>query len=53
MILGLLGSIFSSFNIGITHDFSCINICLVPRKLFENEADRSSAQTSTEGIGKC
>ena len=25
-------------NIGITHVFSCINICRVPRKLFEHEA---------------
>ena len=27
-------------NIGITHVFSCINICRVPRKLFEHEAVR-------------
>ena len=26
-------------NIGITHVFSCINICRVPRMLFEHEAD--------------
>ena len=26
-------------NIGITHVFSCINICRVPRMLFELEAD--------------
>ena len=31
-------------NIGITHVFSCINICRVPRKLFEREADRPSVQ---------
>ena len=31
-------------NIGITHVFSCINICRVPRMLFELEADRPSFQ---------
>ena len=40
-------------NIGITHIFSCINICRVPRMLFEHEADRQSVQTSSEGPGKC
>ena len=40
-------------NIGITHVFSCINICRVPRMLFEHEADRPSIQTSSEGPGKC
>ena len=35
-------------NIGTRHFFSCINICRVPRKLFEHEAARSSAQTSPE-----
>ena len=40
-------------NIGITHVFSCINICRVPRKLFEHEAVRPSVQTSPEGPGKC
>ena len=40
-------------NIGITHVFSCINICRVPRMLFEIEADRPSVQTSSEGPGKC
>ena len=40
-------------NIGITQVFSCINICRVPRTLFEHEAVRSSAQTSSEGPGKC
>ena len=30
--------------IGITHVFSCINICRVPRMLFEREADRPSVQ---------
>ena len=40
-------------NIGITHVFSCINICWVPRKLFEHEAIRLSAQTSPEGPDKC
>ena len=40
-------------NMGITHVFSCINICGVPRKLFEHEAIRPSVQTSSEGPGKC
>ena len=40
-------------NIGITHVFPCINICRVPRMLFEHEADRPSVQTSSEGPGKC
>ena len=31
-------------NIGITHVISCINICRVPRMLFEHEADRPSVQ---------
>ena len=31
-------------NIGITHVFSCINICRIPRMLFEHEADRPSVQ---------
>ena len=39
--------------IGITHVFSCINICRVPRKLFEHEAFRPSFQTLSEGPGKC
>ena len=30
--------------IGIIHVFSCINICRVPRMLFELEADRPSVQ---------
>ena len=33
--------------------FSCINICQVPRKLFEHEAARPNVQTSSEGPGKC
>ena len=37
-------SSYSSNNIGITHVFSCINICRVPRMLFEHEADRPSVQ---------
>ena len=41
------------FTIGITHDFLCINICLVPRKLFEHEAVGPSVQKSSEGPGKC
>ena len=40
-------------DIGITHVFSCINICWVPRKMFEHEADMPSAQTSPEGPSKC
>ena len=39
--------------IGITHVFSCINICRVPRKLFELEVVRQSVQTSSEGPDKC
>ena len=35
------------------HVSSCINICPVPRKLFEHEAARPSVQTSSEGPGKC
>ena len=31
----------------------CINICRVPMKVFEHEADRLSAQTSPEEPGKC
>ena len=31
-------------NIGITHVFSCIKICRVPRMLLEHEADRQSVQ---------
>ena len=31
-------------NIGITHVFSFINICRVPRMLFEHEAERPSVQ---------
>ena len=31
-------------NIGITHVFSCINICRVLRMLFEHEADRPTVQ---------
>ena len=33
--------------------FPCINICRVPRMLFEHEGDRPSVQTSSEGPGKC
>ena len=40
-------------NIGITHGFSCINICRVPGKRFEHEATRSSVQIFSEGPGKC
>ena len=31
--------------------FSCINICLVPKKLFEHEAVKPSVQTSSQGPG--
>ena len=46
MILLSTGKTFSvrNKNIGITHVFSCINICRVPRMLFEHEADRPSVQ---------
>ena len=49
----LLISVTASFvsNIGITNVFSCINICRVPRKLFEHKAIRPSVQTSSEGTG--
>ena len=40
-------------NIGITHGFSYINICRVPREMFEHEAARPSVQISSEGPGKC
>ena len=40
-ITGLFDGVFI---IGITHVFSCINICRVPRMLFEHEADRPSVQ---------
>ena len=36
----MLDYIFSYEIIGITHVFSSINICRVPRMLFEHEADR-------------
>ena len=45
--------ILERYTIGITHVFSCINICGVQRKVFEHKADRPSAQTSPEGPGKC
>ena len=34
--------LLTSVNIGIVHGFSCINICWVPRKLFEHESARPS-----------
>ena len=40
-------------NAGITHDFSCISTCQVPRKQFKDEDSRLSGQTSPEGPGKC
>ena len=36
--------IISCLNIGFIHVFSCINICRVPRMLFEHKADRPSVQ---------
>ena len=36
-----------------SHDFSCINICQVSRKMFKHEAVRPSVQISSEGSGKC
>ena len=39
--------------IGITHVFSCISICRVPRMLFEHAVSRLNVQTSSEGPGKC
>ena len=39
--------------LGITHVFSCINICLVQRKVFEHDADTPSARRSPKGSGKC
>ena len=39
--------------IGITHVFSCINICRASRMLFEHKANRLSDQTFLEGPGKC
>ena len=32
-------------NIGIIRGFSCINICRIPRKLFEHETNRPSVKT--------
>ena len=49
----LLPDATSYDNIGITHAFSCVNICRVPRKLFEHEAVRPSVQTTSEGPSKC
>ena len=30
---------FYSFNIGIKHGFSCINVCQVPREMLKTEAE--------------
>ena len=35
------------------HIFPCINICQVPRKLFEHEANRQSVKKSSDGPSKC
>ena len=43
----------SNVNLGINHGFSCINISLVPRKLFEHEAASPNVQISSKGPGKC
>ena len=40
----------NSVNIGITHVFSCINICWVPRKLFEHEAVRQRDPASVNAM---
>ena len=40
---------FFLLRVGIMHVFSCICICGVPRKLFENEAIRPSVLTLSEG----
>ena len=34
----ITNDVYNNKNIGITHVFSCINICQVPRKLFERTA---------------
>ena len=48
--IGVLTLEFLGFQvIGITHVFSCFNICHVKRKLFDHEAGRQSIQTSPEG----
>ena len=39
--------------IGITHVILCINICRVPRKLFEQVNVRPSVQILSEGLYKC
>ena len=57
MPLDMLKQVYPKTNlcviIGITHVFSCINICHPPRKLFEHEAVRPSVQTSSKGPCKC
>ena len=44
LFLAVLWFILQCMIIGITHVFSCSNICRVPRMLFEHEADRPSVQ---------
>ena len=53
LIFAVFLTLYVCLNIGITHVFSCINICRIPRKLFEHEAVRPSVQISSEGPGKC
>ena len=53
MVSSIRYNMACAYIIGITHVFSCINICRVPRKLFEHEAFRPSFQTSSEGPSKC
>ena len=38
--------------IGIEHVYPCINICRVTMMLFNDEADRPSVLTSSEGTSK-
>ena len=37
-----------NYNMGITNVLSCINICQVPRKVFEHEADRDLANVNAK-----
>ena len=42
-------SVLVDSHIGITHVFLCINICQVPRKLFEHEATRPECSKLSQG----
>ena len=37
---------YSNMNIGIKHDFLCINICWAPRKVLKPEPERQGFNTS-------